>query len=151
MKRSILTVAILALFVLTTVQCQKDDTTQSGDTITTSTSWERYMYVDHTDSVYRNAEVRSLFCRYLRKYGFTGVYLYETGGVLADEGNYTELGNFMEQLDAYGVKHRAVASGTSETFLPGGDVANFNASQSKSSRRVNRANLEREWWNGDGT
>ena len=143
--------AVAALCVLSFTACNKEPQETSHEDNSASEQWERYMYVDHTDTVYNNAVGRDVFCKYLRDYGFTGVYLYSTREILSDESNYAAFGDFMERLDAYGVKHRAVAAASAFSFQTGGRVANFNASQLSAKRRVNRANLEREWWNGDGS
>ena len=109
------------------------------------------MYVDRTDTLYNSALGRAVFCNYLRRYGFTGVYLYSTASILSSESNYTIFGDFLEELSASGVCCRAMAAGGSGPFQPAGYATAFNASQSTPSRRINRANLELEWWNGDGS
>jgi len=111
-------------------------------------TWTRMMYVDKTDTFYSNTNGRQAFANFLQKYGFTGVYLYSTSGIISSSSNYTRFGDFLKTLSDKGVTSRAVASGGSSTFQTSGNVSRFNSSQSDPSRRINVANLELEWWRG---
>lgn len=113
-----------------------------------STTWERMMYVDKTDTLYANTQGRTVFANYLRKYGFTGVYLYSTSGIVSSTSNYNNFGLFLKTLSDYGVTTRAVANGSSTTFQTSGNVSKFNSSQTDLAKKINCANLELEWWNG---
>lgn len=114
-------------------------------------SWTRMMYVDKTDTFYSNTIGRQVFATYLQKYGFTGVYLYSTSGIVSSSSNYTKFGDFLKVLSDKGITSRAVTSGGSTTFQTSGEVSKFNSSQTDPLRRINVANLELEWWNGATT
>jgi len=109
--------------------------------------WERLMYIDKTDTIYNTFAGKRL-AGYLKRYGFTGVYMYKTSTLLSSSSNYTMFGDFMKTLNDSGIVSRAVASGSSTTFTSSGNVTKFNLSQTALSRKINRANLELEWWNG---
>lgn len=148
----------LVLILLIFTQCKngselKSETPQSKLTVasSTSTTWERMMYVDKTDTFYTSTESKNIFSKYLKKYGFTGVYLYSTSGIVSSTSNYTNFSNFLKQLSDSGVVYRAIASGGSSTFQSTGNVSKYNNSQSDLSKKINVANLELEWWNGAST
>lgn len=119
--------------------------------LATTPTWERYMYLDKTDTLYNSTQGRNTFSRYIRTYGFTGVYMYSTSGILSSRSNDTQFGSFMKLLSDSGVVYRGVANGGSTTFQSSGNVSRFNSSQTDPARRVNVANLELEWWNGAST
>jgi hypothetical protein len=110
-------------------------------------TWERFMYVDRTDTIYNTSGGVKL-AGYLKRYGFTGVYMYKTSTLLSSTSNYTGFSNFMKTLSDSGIVYRGIASGGSTTFGGDGNVTKFNSRQTDPSRKVNRANLELEWWNG---
>ena len=114
----------------------------------TVTTWERYMYIDKTDTIYASTSASRRLGGYLKKYGFTGVYLYSTSGIVGSSSNFTNFASFIRTLSDSGVTYRGVASGSATTFQTGGGISNYNASRTNSSERINRANLELEWWNG---
>lgn len=116
-----------------------------------ASTWERYMYVDKTDTLYNSTQGRNTFSRYVRKYGFTGLYFYSTSGIISSNSNYTNFANFLKQLTDSGVKYRAIVNGSSTTFLSTGNVTKYNNSQTDLSKKINRANLELEWWNNAST
>jgi len=111
-----------------------------------NTTWERFMYVDRTDTIYNNSGGARL-AGYLKRYGFTGIYMYRTSTLLGSSSNYTNFSNFLKTLSDSGIVHRGIASGGSTTFGSSGNVTKFNSRQIDPARRVNRANLELEWWN----
>lgn len=114
-------------------------------------SWERMMYVDKTDTFYTNVQGKNTFSKYLKSYGFNGVYLYSTSSVLSSSSNYNAFSGFLKQLSDSGIIYRAVVSGSSTTFKTTGAVTKYNASQSDINKKVNIANLELEWWNSAST
>lgn len=118
---------------------------------TTVASWERYLYVDKTDTLISSTQGKNTFARYVSRYGFTGVYFYSTSTILSSNSNYTNLSAFLKQLSDNGVAFRAVAKGSASSFSNAGDVTRFNNTQADPARRINRANLELEWWNGAST
>lgn len=109
--------------------------------------WERYMYVDRTDTLYNNVQGKNTFARYLHKYNFTGVYLYSTNSVLASSNNYVPFASFLKQLSDSGITFRAAVKENSTNFSITGDVTAYNNSQTDQAKKINRANLELEWWN----
>ena len=118
---------------------------------TTTAIWERYMYVDKTDTLYNSTQGKNAFSGYLRKYGFTGVYFYDTNVILASSSNYSNFSSFLKQLNDSGVIYRAAVKDKTDNFQPTGDVTRFNNSQTDPTKKINRANLELEWWNGAST
>lgn len=117
----------------------------------TNGAWERFMYVDRTDTVYNNSVASKRLAGYLKKYGFTGVYLYSTSGIVSSTSNYTNFSNFLKTLSDSGIIYRGVASGNATTFQSTGNITKYNKSQTDPLRKINRANLELEWWNGATT
>lgn len=113
-----------------------------------ATTWERYMYIDKTDTIYSSTYASKRLAGYLKKYGFKGVYLYSTSGIVSSRSNYTNFSNFLKTLSDSGIIYRGVASGSATTFRTSGAIANYNLAQSDANKKVNRANLELEWWNG---
>lgn len=113
----------------------------------TAVTWERMMYVDKTDTLYNNVQGKNTFSRYLKSYGFNGVYLYSTSGILSSSSNYAAFSSFLKQLSDSGIVYRAVCNGSATTFGATGNVTRYNASQSDPNRKINVANLELEWWN----
>lgn len=113
-----------------------------------NTNWERYMYVDKTDTMYLNTSSTKRFAGYLKRYGFTGVYMYSTSSIIQSSSNYSGFARFIKTLSDSGVVYRAICSGSSTAFGSSGTVANYNNSRSFTSEKINRANLELEWWNG---
>jgi hypothetical protein len=116
--------------------------------LTATSTWERYLYVDKTDTLYNSTQGKNTFSRYLRKYGFTGVYLYSTSGIVSSTSNYANFALFLKQLSDSGIVYRTVVNGSSTTFLTTGNVTKYNNSQTDPAKKINRANLELEWWNG---
>jgi len=114
-------------------------------------SWQRFMYIDKTDTIYNNTTATRRLAGYLKKYGFTGVYLYSTSGVISSTSNYTTFGNFLKTLSDSGIAFRAIANGSSTTFTTAGNVTKYNTNQVDANKKINRANLELEWWNGATT
>lgn len=114
-------------------------------------SWERYMYIDKTDTIYANQTAARRLGGYLKRYGFTGIYMYSTSGIVGSSSNYTNFASFLRTLTDSGVLYRGVSSGSASTFRSGGGVTNYNNSRTNASERVNRANLELEWWNNAST
>lgn len=111
-------------------------------------SWERFMYVDKTDTIYSNLSASKRLAGYLKKYGFTGVYMYSTSSIVSSSSNYVNFSNFLKTLSDSGVVYRGIASGSSTAFNSTGTVTRYNSRQSDPARKINRANLELEWWNG---
>jgi hypothetical protein len=109
--------------------------------------YDRYMYVDDTDTLYDNPRGRRTFASYLKRYGFNGVYFFSTSSILASTSNYSDFSDFLKLLSDSGVTTRAVCSGSAGKFLPTGEVTRYNQSQPDPACRINRANLELEWWN----
>ena len=155
-------IALFLYFMLyligTPFGCSKsDDQAQVGiqermrSLTTMNPSWERFMYVDKTDTLYNNAQGKNTFSRYLRNYGFTGVYFYGTSGIVASNSNYPGFAGFLKQLSDSGVTQRAVVSGSSTTFQSAGNITKYNQSQTDTAKKVNIANLELEWWNSAST
>lgn len=116
-----------------------------------NSTWERYMYIDKTDTIYSNTTATRRLGGYLKKYGFTGVYFYSTSGIISSTSNYTNFSNFLKTLNDSGVVYKAVTSGSSTTFKSAGNVTKYNNTQTDPARKINRANLELEWWNGAST
>lgn len=115
--------------------------------VATNTTWERLMYIDRTDTIYNSATASTRLANYLQTYGFTGVYLYRTSTLLSSSSNYTNFSIFLQTLSNYGITNRAVASGGSTTFSTSGNITKYNLRQTDPARKINRANLELEWWN----
>ena len=132
-------------------QAQVDIQERMRSLATVNTGWERFMYVDKTDTLYNNAQGKNTFSRYLRNYGFTGVYFYGTSGIVASNSNYLGFAGFLKQLSDSGVTQRAVVSGSSTTFQSTGNITKYNQSQTDTAKKVNIANLELEWWNSAST
>jgi hypothetical protein len=114
-------------------------------------TWSRYMYLDRTDTIYENEIATKRFAGYLKKYGFSGVYMYDTRGIVAYTSKYQNFSNFLKILNDSGVVYKASVLSTVTEFLPSGNVTRYNNSQTDPTRRINRANLELEWWNGEST
>ena len=114
-------------------------------------SWERRMYIDKTDTIYNNAAARGRLARYLKKYGFTGIYMYSTSSIVSSTSNYSMFGAFLKTLADSGISFRGVVNGGSTTFGATGNVTKYNSAQSDPAKKVNLANLELEWWNGAST
>ena len=145
--------ATVSLILLSILQgCEKEDIQYKISPNTYSVNlplgMERYMYVDGTDTLYNSIQGKNAFSKYLRRYGFTGVYMYSTSGIVSSSSNYTSFGNFLKQLNDSGVIYRAVASGSATTFTSTGNITRYNSSQTDPAAKINRANLELEWWNG---
>lgn len=119
--------------------------------VTPSVIWERMMYVDRTDTFYTSVQGKNTFSAYLKKYGFCGVYLYSTSGIVASTGNYPAFSAFLKQLSDSGIIYRAAASGSATTFQASGNITNYNTSQTDPLRKINVANFELEWWNNATT
>lgn len=130
---------------------QQEDGTQVYRTVKplpTVITWERLMYVDKTDSIYNSSSARSRFATYLSTYGFTGVYMYSTSGIVSSTSNYPSFASFNKALASNGVSFRGIASGSATTFGTTGNITKYNSSQSDPAAKINIANLELEWWNG---
>jgi len=119
-----------------------------GNPLAIDNSWSRYMYIDKTDTIYRNTASIQRLGGYLKKYGFSGVYFYSTSGIVSSTSNYPTFSTFMKTLNDNGVIYRGVASGSATTFRSSGNITKYNQSQSDVSKKINRSNLELEWWNG---
>jgi hypothetical protein len=151
-KKSLVVLPIIFIITLL-IQCQKDEITpitnvnQPTTSTYRTTTWERFMYVDNTDTFY-NTQGKNVLTQYLKKYGFTGVYMYSTSGILSSTSNYTNFSLFMKSLNDSGVVYRATARGSSSSYGTNGDVTRYNNSQTDPTKKINRANLELEWWNG---
>lgn len=133
---------------------QEEDGTQvfrMAEPLSTVANWERLMYVDKTDSIYNSVSARTRFAGYLKKYGFTGVYMYSTSSIVSSTSNYSAFGNFVKALADSGVIYRGVSSGSATTFQSTGNITKYNNSQSDPSKKINVSNLELEWWNGAST
>lgn len=133
------------LLILITVVLSTSTKTYSQST------WERYMYIDRTDTIYNNSASTKRLAGYLKKYGFTGVYLYSAAGIISSTSNYTNFSTFLKTLNDSGVTYKALAWGSSTLFQTTGNVTKYNNSQTDVNRKINRANLELEWWNGATT
>jgi hypothetical protein len=116
-----------------------------------TTSWERLMYIDKTDTIYTSSTASKRLAGYLKKYGFRGVYLYSTSGIVSSSSNFINFATFIKTLSDSGIAFRGVANGSSTTFQSTGNISKYNSSQSDTNKRINRANLELEWWNGATT
>lgn len=114
-------------------------------------SWERYMYIDKTDTIYSNTAATRRLGGYLKKYGFTGVYLYSTSGIVSSTPNYINFSIFLKTLNDSGIINRGITNGSSTTFQTTGNVSKYNTSQSDPNNKINIANLELEWWNSVST
>lgn len=130
---------------------ENDYTSLKLNVNTTNSAWERFMYIDRTDTVYNNTASSKKLAGYLKKYGFTGVYLYSTSGIVSSTGNYTNFSNFLKTLSDSGIVYRSAVSGSATAFQTTGNVTKYNNSQTDPSKKINRANLELEWWNGAAT
>jgi hypothetical protein len=115
--------------------------------VNTINTWERYMYIDKTDTIYNSISASRRLSGYLKKYGFKGVYLYSTSAIVSSTSNYSNFSRFVKTLSDSGIVYRGVASGSATTFKSGGGISNYNNSQSDATKKINRANLELEWWN----
>lgn len=111
--------------------------------------WDRYLYVDRTDTIYNNFRSRDILSSYLKRFAFNGVYFFNTSTVLSTSANFLSFAEFLQQLDDSGVVYKGICSGSARKFLSSGDVCRFNSYQNIPARKINRANLELEWWNGD--
>jgi len=114
----------------------------------TLATWERYMYIDRSDTIYNNASSRNMLAKYLKKYGFNGVYLYSAQSIVSSTSNYTNFATFLKQLSDSGITYRAVAYGNATLFQPTGNITKYNNLQTDPAKKINRSNLELEWWNG---
>jgi hypothetical protein len=146
----------LFLLILLITNCKKEEVTEfdlnsktekSRPLIPYEYSWERYMYIDKTDTIYNNLNGRSTLSKYLKKYGFNGVYLYSTSSIVSSTSNYTNFSIFLKQLNDSGVIYKGVVSGSATTFKSTGNITRYNNSQTDNLKKINRANLELEWWN----
>jgi hypothetical protein len=153
-------ILLICLVSFFTIKCKKDSLTpvQTITPTTVSASSERlippsvrYLYVGRTDTVYNNPAGIRILTRYVKKYGFTGVYMYTTQPILASSANYATFGNFLKQLTDSGVVVKAVISGINSAsyFAINGPVDMYNKSQIDLAKKINRSNLELEWWNAD--
>lgn len=151
-------VLLLALILSLYVGCSKDESILSKSSailrvdptgnIPKEILWERYMYIDKTDTIYSNILSSKRLAGYLKRYGFTGVYFYSTSTILSSSSNYTNFSLFLKHLNDSGVVYKAVSKGSASSFSTTGDVTRYNNSQIDLVRKINRANLELEWWNG---
>lgn len=130
---------------------QQEDGTRvlrTVEPLATIANWERLMYVDKTDSIYNSSSARNRFGNYLKTYGFTGVYMYSTSGIVSSTSNYSSFAAFNQTLASNGISFRGVASGSATTFGTTGNITRYNNSQSDPAAKINVANFELEWWNG---
>lgn len=147
----LLFVSIITVVSLT--QCQKEPvdemlTQKQGMTSEVLyTPWDRYMYIDKTDTMYNSTTGKNVLSRYLKQYGFNGVYFYSTSSFIGSSSNYPKFSQFLKQLDDSGVVVKCITSGSSSKFQSGGTISNYNNSQTDPACKINRANLELEWWN----
>lgn len=148
---SLIKIGVLGFYlsvIVSIIGCKKsEDILRLASPTPSILTWERYMYVDKTDTLYNNTQGRSNFTRYLRKYGFTGVYFYDTNTILASSNNYNNFATFLKQLNDSGIIYKAAVKGNSDGFTSTGDVTRFNNAQTDPTKKINRANLELEWWN----
>lgn len=117
-------------------------------TPTLTSTWERFMYIDKTDTIYKSSTSTKKLAKYLKTYGFTGVYMYSTSGIVSSTSNYSSFATFIKTLSDSGITYKAVASGSATTFQSTGNITRYNNSQTDINKKINRANLELEWWNG---
>lgn len=144
------------MVIMSLTSCQKEEIEENLPTIEKRirpvtylyTPWERYMYIDGTDTIYGSINGRNMLSSYLKRYQFNGVYFYETSTILSSSSNYVRFSEFIKQLSDSGIVTKAVTSGSASTFQGNGDVTRYNQSQTDPIRRINRLNLELEWWNG---
>lgn len=151
-------VLLLALILSLYVGCSKDESIlpkssamlriDPTSNIPKEILWERYMYIDKTDTIYSNTLSTKRLAGYLKRYGFTGVYFYSTSSILSSSSNYTNFSLFLKTLNDSGIVYKAAVKGSSSSFNSTGDVTRYNNAQTDPSKRINRANLELEWWNG---
>ncbi len=107
--------------------------------------FNRIMYVNKSDTIYNNTQAKNRLCKYLKKYGFNGVYFYDTQRYLPNSANWSNFASFMKQLSDSGIYIRGIDFGNSAFFTS--TVTNYNNSQSDTSKKVNTFHLENEYWN----
>lgn len=148
--------SLLVLLFLSIYKCNKNDDVAQTDIeaqmkalpTATASLWERYMYIDRSDTIYNNSTGRNVLAKYLKKYGFNGIYLYNAQSIVSSTANYTNFATFLKQLNDSGITYKAVAYGNATLFQPTGNITKYNNSQTDPTKKINRANLELEWWNG---
>jgi hypothetical protein len=107
--------------------------------------FNRILYISRSDTIYNNTSARNRLCSYLKKYGFNGVYLYDTQKYLPTQSNWINFSNFIKQLSDSGIVIRGITFGNSNYFLT--TVKSYNNSQSDTSKKINHFHLENEYWN----
>ncbi len=151
LTNSIVIIFFLSLFIVLLIfGCENSENSVISDNKSNKIAvptLERYMYIDRTDTIYNNVNGTNKLGGYLKKYEFTGVYLYSTNTILSSSNNYNKFSTFMKTLSNNGVVYRAIAIGDANTTK----IVNYNNSQIDITKKVNRVNLELEWWNGSST
>lgn len=140
--------------------CQKEQDVVPKDTtsytksiakpLAAITTWERWLYVDSTQGIYKSATQKAKLLRYAKKYGFTGFYFYDLSGIVASSSNDAALASFLKQCADSGITKRAAVGGSKNTFVSGG-VKRFQNTQTDPKKKFTIYNLEKEWWNGVAT
>lgn len=110
------------------------------------TTWERWLYVDSTQGIYKNATEKARLLKYAKKYGFTGFYFYDLSGVVSSSSNDAALAGFLKQCADSGITIRAAIGGSKNTFVSG-NTKRFQNTQTDPKKKFTRYNLEWEWWN----
>lgn len=110
------------------------------------TTWERWLYVDSTQGIYKNTTEKAKLLKYAKKYGFTGFYFYDLNGIVSSSSNDAALAGFLKQCADSGITVRAAIGGSKNTFVSG-NTKRFQNSQTDPKRKFTRYNLEEEWWN----
>ena len=127
--------------------CNKDQEIIKKDTTTYNraiagpvqiiTTWDRYLYVDSTQGIYKNQAERVKLLKYAKKYGFTGFYFYDLSGIVASSSNDAALAAFLKQCSDSGIVIRAAVGGSKTTFTSGG-VKRFQSTQTNPSKKFTR-------------
>lgn len=112
--------------------------------ITPTLGYDRWLYVDKTDTIYNNITSRNRLASYLKKNHFNGVLNYSTNSILASSANYANLQAYNKVLSDSGIVTRAAVLGSGNTT----NFNNFYNSTPDITKKFNVINLESEWWNG---
>ena len=110
------------------------------------TTWERWLYVDSTQGIYKNTAEKAKLLKYAKKYGFTGFYFYDLSGIVSSPSNDAALAGFLKQCADSGITVRASIGGSKNTFVSG-NTKRFQNTQTDPKKKFTRYNLELEWWN----
>lgn len=114
------------------------------------TTWERYLYVDSTQGIYKNTAEKAKLLKYAKKYGFTGFYFYDLSSILGSSSNDGNMSSFLKQCADSGIVIRSAVSGSSSSFVTG-RVKRYQGTQTDPKKKFTRYNYENEWWNGATT